>query len=266
MLPFRDEIASLYAPFEGYVTGIAKLMLRHIWQLAKTHKCSAGQQLANVAWLARLITLDQRVRESTAENQVPHWPEIRAKITNLLDACKTDTQIDSTIDECMAMLRPILERRFVKNYCFPKRDFICWWYTIHRQETLVAIHLINGVQPGSPFDAFGSFAADMLRAIQDARSKFPNIKLVEIGSWLNQLPKFQQLWPDSFKNNQHILNRTGGFGPGAWGQYMTADGGFHFAKARSLLKTGHHPFFLTEAQCDADQTVAHLKELIVRLK
>ncbi len=264
--PYYDEVASLYAPAKGYVVGVVELMLRHLWQLSKKEGCSIADQFSNIGWLARLLTIDKRARDPVTEAEVQHWVGIRNRLIEILDSCENLEYLDESVSQCMSVVMPILEERFVEGYRFEKRDFGCWWYTIHEGETVVAVHLINAFMPDSPFKDIVGFSGDMIKAIENARYRYPQVKLVECGSWLNQIAQFQELWPESFKSNQIVLNETGGFGPGVWGQYMTADGGVNASRATHLLEKGKHPYVLTEARCDVNDVIEHLKNLIERLK
>ncbi|MEP7376890.1 MAG: hypothetical protein ABI675_26055 [Chitinophagaceae bacterium] len=259
---FADAIPVMYAPLKEYVTKVIPLMLEHAWQQKRAKNTSTFEELLYSGWIGRLITLDNRVLNSDLQNEIQGWPEVREYLIKCLDACKDETQLPAMVHSCMKYIQPILESRFEENYHFPKRMFHCWWYTVHDDNTHLALHLINVYQPDSPFDHLNHFLMTMLQAVEQAIAAYSNIKIVSCGSWLNQLPKFQELWPESFKQNQKVLNEAGGFGPGAWGQYMTTCGGFNEAKAAILRKTGKHPFALTEAQSPVVEVIAHLKKLI----
>jgi hypothetical protein len=259
---YADVIPVLYAPFEKYITGIIPLMLEHVWQQKNINNSSAVEELLNSGWICRLITLDKRVLDPQRQMAIPHWARVRDDLIHSLDACKDEYQLAEMINYCMKLLMPVLKKRFKKNYRFPGKDFYCWWYTVHDDDTHLALHLINAYQPDSPFDHLDHFVKTMLQAIEQAVAAHPDITIVSCGSWLNNLPNFQQLWPESFKYNQKIINETGGFGPGAWGQYMTSDGGYNEKKAAVLKSTGKHPFALTEARCVPEELTAHLKKII----
>ena len=259
---FIDEIPKLYAPLKNYVPKVIYLMLHHVWQLKRNNNTSASEEFMNCAWLGRLITLDKRVQDKEKQNNITGWKELKDYLTKCIDNCTGESALPVAIADCMQAIIPVIEQRFEENYFFPKRMFHCWWYTIHDDNTHLAIHLVNAYQPESPFDHLHHFASTMLQTIEEAVKNYPDIKIVSCGSWLNRLPKFRQLWPESFKEDQEILNETGGFGPGAWGQYMTTDGGFNEKKANELRRTGKHPFALTEAKSPIDEVVIHLKNLI----
>jgi hypothetical protein len=259
---FVDVIPTMYAPFEAYITKLFPLMLQHGWQEKQSKKFSSLEALLHSGWICRLITLDKRVLDPEKQNEIPYWPEIRDRLINSLDECKEESHLSKMISDCMQLLMPILQKRVEKNYHFPERNFYCWWYTMHDEDTHLALHLVNAYQPQSPFRHLQHFLTTMLQAVEHALKNYPAIKIVSCGSWLNQLPKFQKLWPESFKQNQKVLNETGGLGPGAWGQYMTTDGGFNEEKAAVLESTGRHPFALTEAQCSLSELVVHLEKII----
>jgi len=257
---FFDGIPFLYAPFKEYVLKIVPLMLEHIWQQKHAKKSTIDEELLHSGWICRLITLDKRVLIADKQLEIQGWPEIKGFLQNSLESCTSEESLVKTVDDCIQYLLPTLESRFQDNYRFPLRDFHCWWYTIHDDDTHLAIHLINAYQPDSPFDHLEHFRATMLHAIDHGLASHPDIKIVSCGSWLNQVPKFQYLWPESFIKNQKVVNITGGFGPGVWGQYMTVDGGFNEEKALILRKTGKHPFPLTESFCFVEEIISHLRK------
>lgn len=259
---FVDIIPSLYAPMRTYVMGVVPLLLEHIWQLKTNNNSSAQDELLNCAWISRLITLDKRVLDPEKQDEIIGWTEMRTDLIKNIDQCKEKKGVPFMLEECMKGIVPVLEKRFKENYHFPVRSFHCWWYTIHDDDTHLALHLINAYQPDSPFQHLNHFLTTMLQAVEHAIAAYPHIQKVSCGSWLNQVPKFQRLWPDSFQQDQKILNETGGFGPGAWGQYMTTEGGFNEAKADSLRRTGKHPFALTEAHSSLEEVTAHIKKRI----
>ena len=261
---FADVIPQLYAPFKHYVSALVPLMLEHVWQLKKKNNTSASSEIMNCAWMGRLITLDKRVQDSEKHNDITGWKELKNYLVQCIDDCQTESALPAMTARCMKAVSPIVEKRFIENYYFPKRIFHCWWYTIHDGDTHLAIHLVNAYQPDSPFDHLHHFVSTMLQTVEEAVRVYSNIKVVSCGSWLNQLPKFQQLWPESFKEEQKILNETGGFGPGAWGQYMTTEGGFNERKANELRTNGKHPFTLTEAKSPLEEVISHLRNLLVK--
>lgn len=260
---FRDPIAAMYAPLREYVMKVIPLMLEHAWRRKTSNGTTAFDELIYSGWVARLITLDTRVLNREQQNDVLGWSEVRDYLIRCLDECSDKSMLYDMQESCMQCVRPIVESRFENDYRFPERTFHCWWYTVHDDNSNVALHLVNAYQPASPFSHIQHFFTTMRRAVQHARSIHPDIKIVSCGSWLNGLPKFQALWPDSFKQNQTILNEAGGFGPGAWGQYMTTSGGFSEEKASFLTRTGTHPFPLTEGRSPIDEVLAHLNQKIL---
>ena len=259
---FADDVASMYAPFKTYVSQVVPLMLEHVWSLKMQKRSDCSEELMVNGWLGRLITLDRRVLDHLREEEIPEWPPIRDYLIKKLDECQHKEHVSKMIADCMSVVLPVIQRRFDENYHFPKKPFHCWWFTIHGDETHLALHLINAYQPDSPFEHLDHFTATMLQAIENALSTYAKIRMVSCGSWLNQFPRFQELWPESARQNEKMLNEAGGFGPGAWGQYMTADGGFNENHANMLRKTIKHPFALTEVRCPIEEVTSHLRNLL----
>jgi hypothetical protein len=261
---FADEVASMYAPFKAYVSQVVPLILEHVWASGMQKKSDCREELMNNGWLGRLVTLDRRVLDRLRQEELAEWPRLRDYLVRSMKACARKEQVPGMITDCMRALMPVLEKRFRQNHSFEKKPFHCWWFTIHDDDTHLALHLINAYQPESPFNHLAHFTATMLQAVEHAFSEYPAITVVSCGSWLNQFPRFQKLWPESFKNAQKVLNEEGGFGPGAWGQYMTADGGFNERNADILRNRMKHPFALTEGRCPVEEVRLHLRNLLAK--
>ena len=259
---FIDAIPVLYAPFEKYVVGVIPLMLEHVWQQKNSSSSNTAELLMKSGWIGRLITLDKRVLDVSEQNNIEGWPKLRGNLIDHIDNCRSSDDVNKMVASCMLLIAPLLEKRFKHGYTFPVRPFHSWWYTIHNDNKELALHLVNAYQPASPFDNLDHFLQNMLKAVEHAIKLYPGINKVSCGSWLNGVPKFQQLWPKSFTQNQRILNKSNGFGPGAWGQYMTLDGGFNSGKSNILRKTGLHPYVLTEAHSPLEEVLSHLGKII----
>lgn len=257
----KDEIASLYAPLESYVRGVLPLMLRHSWQQARHHDTPVLDQLRNSLWLARLVSLDTRVLNPKTSAAAGAWPQLEDELCGLLEQCQSDEDLPDCLNQAMLLLTPHVSSRFVEGYRFPQRPFNCWWYTVHKDNTMLALHLVNGYMPESPFEHAACFAQDMLSATTHGLAAHPSITTVECGSWLNEHGGFQRFWPASFLKGRTVLNTEGGFGPGAWGQYMAADGSFVTANAEHLIANGTHRYPLTERQCPLSDLLNHLQQL-----
>ena len=260
MSVYRDAVAVMYAPFGDYIRKVIPLMLSHIWALTKGLQSTADEQMDNVAWLARLVTLDERARSDPAA--LPEWMAIKARIVGLIDT-HDDADTSAALEEtCMEILLPLVTPHFREHPTFPTKPFHCFWYDMHQGDTLVAVHFINADVPESPFADISALASDLRRCIADAVEKYPNTHAVECGTWMNDSPQFLQLWPDLYHTNRENVQGTGGFGPGVWGQYMAADGGF--SEREALLRTtGKHPHPLSINQCGVDQALSHLEKFLL---
>jgi hypothetical protein len=259
---YLDKIAVLYAPLENYLNDLIPLMLEHIWKLKKIKNTSYYEELVYTGWLSRLITLDKRVLDNTTENEIPGWPELKFELIKNFESCQSEKDLQQMVERNGQLVLSIIGERFDPSYKFPERQFCCWWYTIHEDETNVAVHLINAYQPCSPFSRYDHFVKTFYLAIMDAINKYPSIKKASCGSWLNNHRTFQSLWPSNFYQSSKVINVSGGLGPGVWGQYMTQNGGFHFDNARILKKTLKHPFPLIECSCSIKDLQSHLDKLI----
>ena len=260
--PYADPVPMLYAPLERYVPPVLRLILLHVWDRKQQEATTTAALLDDCRWLARLVTCDQRVMSPGTEAEIPGWASLKQELVDRIDAADDPVKAEAMAYGCMRLLMPTVGERFIAGYRMPERPFHCWWYTLHRDNTLVAVHLVNADMPDSPLADLPRFARDLLHAMEDARNQHPTITHVECGSWLNHHSTFMRLWPQLYLDSRRIECVAGGFGPGAWGQYMTADGAFNARRAHKLREAGLHPYPLSEAHCQVGDAVRHLKCLL----
>jgi hypothetical protein len=234
----KDSVAAMYAPFGEYVPGVAKLMIWHIWDLARRSGASTDEQMEKVAWLVRLATIDRRALTDIAS--LPEWQKTRNRVVEVMDACNSERQTPVMEQQCLDMLLPWFRQRFRPDYVFPKQTFHHLWYTMHEDNKLVAVH----------------------RAIENACDKHPSIREVECGTWMNNVPRFLQFWPESYHNNRQNWEDTGGFGPGWWGQYLKATGEFNEKAAEILRSTGKHRNPISIGRCPVKDVLTHLRKFL----
>jgi hypothetical protein len=256
----RDNIAAMYAPFSEYVSNVAKLMVWHIWDLTKRSGTTVGEQMENVAWLSRLATLDRRVLTDAAS--LPEWQKTRDQLINLISKCESKDQTYLMEQQCLNLLLPWFQPKFRDNYIFPEQPFHHLWYTMHEENSLVAVHFINADMPESPFLDIEKFGGYLLRVIENACQKYPTVQEVECGTWMNNVPRFLKYWPETYHNNRQDWEDTGGFGPGWWGQYMTAAGRFNEKAAEILRRTCKHRNPLSIGRCPVKDAITHLRDYL----
>src|SRR5690606_8852433 len=121
-----------------YVEKVIPLMLKHTWILKNKLDNDTEYQLRQSLWIGRLITLDSRITQVETQDQIVGWSALRAKIIDQIDNCTSSKVLIKMTNNVMTLLDPILSKRYLDSYRIPKRKFNSWWYTIHRQKTLVA--------------------------------------------------------------------------------------------------------------------------------
>lgn len=152
----------------------------------------------------------------------PDWMRMKADLTAMFDAHRGND--DSAVLEaaCWDYLWPLMEPCVGKNARPPRkgpdRPFGCWTYYI-RQGRQVSVHIANVYQPESPFERIDDFAGDLLALLTYAHAEHPEADLAFCGSWLNNLPPFQALFPPVWAETLAGVVRLNGSN-GIWGQYM----------------------------------------------
>lgn len=255
---------SLYEAHEEYVTEVIKLMVFHIWDLARCGTMPVIQGLDEVAWLYRLTTFNNGRQPLQEGFDNPPWLEMKAKLADIMKSCTDPTSSNSIEEKCLEMLMPHLEPKFEKDSRRSENKFHCWMYGMNDDKTMASVHIVNADKPDSPFADVKRFASDLLHLAEDAVTQHPTCTTIECCSWLNDVPKFLDIWPQSFKDNRYNFQKTGGFGPGRWGQYMTACGGFNHKNGDYLRKNGEHRYTKSRGRCSIEDLINHLRKFLAQ--
>jgi len=115
-------------------------------------------------------------------------------------------------------------------------------------ERHAALHFFNACAPRSPFRNVRSLAFDLRTLIRDCRHQHPTVQMLWCQSWLNSLPAFLALFPETWRASAVVrtLEDTDARSCGRaclnthnwWGQFMRSDGGFHEERGRRFRESG----------------------------
>lgn len=138
--------------------------------------------------------------------------------------------------------------------------FSCWSADLLPE--LVKIHFFNAYQPDSPFrdhaDAILSTLGALVKQIVEERG--PSVTIF-CGSWLNNLPVFQRLFPSPWVTQAQEFPEIR-WGLGQWGQFMDHKGEFHHANAKFFRLRGQLRYPCLECTAPAGAILQHLKKLL----
>lgn len=186
----------------------------------------------------------------------PGWHVFLAGLKAIFDRHAGDAQ--AMEEEALAHLWPHVRKKGGRPSA-NGRPYECW--TFDDGEDYVALHIANVYQPQSPLSEMRDrFAAMLLRLLEDAKKRRPAVNLVRCGSWLNSVPPFQALFPESWHKSA-VVSPKSGYGMGHWGQFADRTGRFHERNGAALRQTGEFPYPSLNCRAPMDEVIAHLKEM-----
>ena len=255
---------------ENYVKNVVPLMIWHVWSLAhrKENPIEPWQALDQYVDIYRKTVY---CKKSLNPNEVkdlndPKWNELKRRIISVLENYPQESETQKIEAHCMEFLWPLLKAKIEYDCCLSvegaKSPYGCWKYDIINE--CVVLHFENAVRPQSPFDDIQTLARDLSRLLEEAKASNPQLTQVRCGTWLNNLPAFQSLFPHSWPSTK-AGGATGlGCGLGTWGQYIDRRGAFHEKNARKFRANGRHPYFSFCCHCGYAEELDHLEGMLVR--
>lgn len=255
---------NLHEAHLNYTTGIARLMVHHVWHLA--HRSEDDRVATDVA-------LDERVgicRLATGSRpfeltDTELWDGLKAQLAEQIDVYADAADSAGLEDACWAILEPFVTPR-IGEECerkleWKKRPFGSWTYALQGRKT-VDLHFANASRPRSPFKGKtrARTIADLLALFENARSEHATASRVRCGSWLSCFPPFNALFPEAWgRSYKPVLKAY--TSAGWWGQYEDRRGALHVRNAQALRDTGQHPYLHGSAVCTIDSAIDHLKRI-----
>ena len=89
-------------------------------------------------------------------------------------------------------------------------------------------------------------AQDLLSLVYNVKKKYPKIKIIQMGSWLNEYKPFRNLFPKTWKANNKIKNKNS---IAWWGQFVDVTGNIHKKNAKFFIKNFKFPYSGKFYQC-----------------
>ncbi len=217
------------------------------------------------------------------------WMKHAARIATWV--CETPIDQTSSLEEqALALLEPTLERRLPKDVGpAPVRPFECWTYELgwagladgpgllgkfsnrsHMEAILrrgvglpqkasrdCVLHIMNVMVPRSLFEDMPRLAESLRTLIRNVRVEQPQVRELWCNTWLNDHPKFQELFPEAWFRNGVVAS------PGNyrnwWGQFARRDGDFNEITAQQFRASGGvFPFRALRCHAGLETVEMHL--------
>ncbi len=192
----------------------------------------------------------------------------------------------------LGYLEPTLEARLPKDVGPPPvRAFGCWTYDVGwaglgdrpgvlgkignwahlaavarkglrlpaRAPENAVLHIMNVMVPRSPFDDLPRLGLTLRRLIGEIRAKHPEVRELWCNTWLNEHPKFHELFPEVWFR-QGRVSPPGNF-RNWWGQFARRDGDFNEELAERFRQSGGvFPFRALLCHAGLEAIDGHLAE------
>ena len=173
---------------------------------------------------------------------------------------------DIFLKKSIKILKPHFVRRIKQNTNLIEYNtyarFGCFNYSI--KEKKVDLHMpvfqfINHKRIKKKYNyeqKFSMRAKDLLSLIIHIEKNHPNIKFIQMGSWLNKYKPFRALFPKSWKFNNKIKKKNS---IAWWGQFVDVTGNIHKRNAELFMKNFKFPYPGRFYQCK----IVELKKFIL---
>jgi hypothetical protein len=244
----------------NYVRGVIKLMIWHVWDLH--HKI--GEPIE--ALLDHRVDIVRKTTLCDGNGPTHGWAAARHELAEMISGVGSSEETHPLEEQCLVFLwpfiRPKLALKAGELASMQIRPFYCWRAEPFRAKPgRIALHFANGYQPESPFRDRGADLITSLRELMRhlAHSESQSDRIL-CGSWLNQYPPFQQLFPSSWSGSfvpVYDFWNTSGW----WGQYMTHRGDFNERNAALFRQRHRHPYMCGYSECRIDEVLEHLLAL-----
>ena len=118
-------------------------------------------------------------------------------------------------------------------------------------------HIHNDIQPKSIFEDRSYIPECLFKLCDIAESEF-SAKTLETETWLNSLPRWNELFPKEWITNMGNDNTDIQRSLNFWGQFVNAKGGFNHKYADMMRKAGEFPFPSKLSWCHISSLREHL--------
>ena len=121
------------------------------------------------------------------------------------------------------------------------------------------LHFMNVLTPRSPLEDMGSLAGTLRALIAQVRVREPQVRELWCNTWLNDHPKFVELFPGAWKKSAEV-SPPGNF-RNWWGQFARRDGDFNDGAAVRFRESGGvFPFRALGCHAGIEAVDRHLAE------
>lgn len=253
-----------HAPhFDDFIQRLIRLKLWYVSRLARTEALAVDETIDRRTGLFKLTTF-AGATELALEEDREGWAEMRQRLAAEHDAAGDVRKFESTgLELLWPHAEPMIDVRlarfdeFCSNAHGPFTFEVTDYYADDEAPDHVTLHVRNCYRPESPFEHPADVRQALREVLDEAADLRPDVEWIQCGSWLNSLPPFARLFPESWSDTA-VPGKPGGH-MGWWGQFQDRRGGFHEKNARRFRETGDFPHRHLLCHCRIDELRGHLK-------
>lgn len=220
----------------NYILNISKLMLAYCFKKKNVKKFES--LINNQTDLYRKTNLYDFKKKGFSKKNKKKWKQIVLQIKSY-----SKLEKKKFISKSMKLLKPYLVKRASKIPSLveynTKAKFGCFDYSIVRNTVdlhMPVFQFINHKKKNKFFSKKKKLnlrVIDLLNLVNDVKKKYPTVKKIQMGSWLNQYKQFRVLFPRSWRPNGEFKKKNS---IAWWGQFLRSNGRINKDLYKKFLK------------------------------
>lgn len=254
----------------NYDRECVKLKIWYVHRLLQTEQRSFEELITTRVDIYRRTHLWDGEHHPARGHPDTEWDELVTQLKELYCRHRDDDTTEALEEAAYALLLPAMEERLTgeragdlwqgAGQVIPPTPYGS--FSRDYAEDRVHLHFTNVLQPRSPFWDMPALTRLLLKLLDDLEQDRPDIRIVQCGSWINNFPPFQLLFPPEWVSNARVSGPS--YTYGSWGQFMTHTGDFHYRNAERFRATGEFPY--PSLVCSADRKVVrkHVEYLLAK--
>ena len=254
--------------FDDYVRKLAALKLWYVRWLMDNEGMGFDDAARKRVNLFRMTRFAGSAAQDVPEDQ-EGWRCVLHRLERMCERHSGDPDTSAFEAEGVELLwphmQPVIAWELEAFDEFGRRAIGCFQYEFAKYygdpeaEDHLTLHVRNTYRPDSMFRHLPQVAGSLLEIAERAGRERPEVTWVQCGSWLNSLPPFAGLFPQSWV----ALAQPGrpGNHMGWWGQFQDRRGGFHERNAGLFRATGRFPYQHMLCHCPIGELSEHLRSL-----
>ena len=244
---------------ENYVLKISELMLLYCFKEKK--RKNFIDLINNDCDIYRKTDLYNVKKNKFLSNKKKIWNKITSKLKNL-----TKLEKDDFLKKSIKILKPHFLKRIKNNTNLIEYNtyarFGCFNYSIKNKKVdlhMPVFQFINHkklkIKNYNYNQKFSMRTKDLSSLIDHVRKNHPTVKIIQMGSWLNEYKPFRTLFPKTWKPTNKIKRKNS---IAWWGQFVDVTGNINKKNAEFFIKNLKFPYRGEFYQCK----ISELKKFI----